>query len=99
MNRIRSANAPVISAGVIIANFSWNIANKTNGIVGNAPQAIFPNVPFIIKNVRGSPIIPPISSPKAKLNPTITQRIVIRHIQIKLCIIVEITFFLLTIPP
>ena len=32
-NRLRSANAPVMSAGVIAANISWNIANRTNGIV------------------------------------------------------------------
>src|SRR4051794_1165431 len=31
--RLRSANAPVISAGVIAANISWNEANRTNGIV------------------------------------------------------------------
>ncbi len=32
-NRLRSAKAPVISAGVIAANMSWNAANRTNGIV------------------------------------------------------------------
>ena len=31
--RLRSANAPVMSAGVIAANISWNDANKTKGIV------------------------------------------------------------------
>ena len=31
--RLRSANAPVMSAGVIAANISWNIANNMNGIV------------------------------------------------------------------
>ncbi len=31
--RLRSAKAPVISAGVIAANISWNIANNMNGIV------------------------------------------------------------------
>src|SRR3954447_13718529 len=32
-NRLRSANAPVMSAGVIAANISWNAANSTNGTV------------------------------------------------------------------
>ena len=31
--RFRSAKAPVMSAGVIAANISWNAANRTNGIV------------------------------------------------------------------
>ena len=31
---MRSANAPVISAGVMIANMSWNIMNTDSGIVG-----------------------------------------------------------------
>ena len=30
---LRSANAPVMSAGVIAANISWNDANRTKGIV------------------------------------------------------------------
>ncbi|MNL28810.1 hypothetical protein D3C87_1504720 [compost metagenome] len=48
LNRTRSANAPVISAGVIMANFSWNIANNTKGIVGRADHETLPNMPFII---------------------------------------------------
>ena len=32
--RTRSANDPVIRAGVITANFNWNIANSASGIVG-----------------------------------------------------------------
>ncbi len=31
--RLRSAKAPVMSAGVIAANISWNIANNMNGMV------------------------------------------------------------------
>ena len=31
--RLRSAKAPVMSAGVIAANISWNDANSTNGMV------------------------------------------------------------------
>ena len=32
-NRLRSAKAPVMRAGVIAANISWNAANSTNGTV------------------------------------------------------------------
>ena len=32
-NFIRSANAPAISAGVMIANVIWNIMNTVSGIV------------------------------------------------------------------
>ena len=32
-NRLRSAKAPVMRAGVIAANISWNDANRTNGMV------------------------------------------------------------------
>ena len=31
-NRVRSANPPMISAGVMIANVSWNIENTVSGI-------------------------------------------------------------------
>jgi len=33
-NLIRSANAPMIRAGVIAANFSWNAKNSSSGISG-----------------------------------------------------------------
>lgn len=55
--------------------------------------------PFIIKNVLGSPMIPPIDLPKARLKPTTTHKTLITDIQIKLCSMVDSTFFLLTIPP
>ena len=32
-NRIRSANAPTMSAGVMMAKVSWNIWNTVSGIV------------------------------------------------------------------
>ena len=31
---MRSANAPVISAGVMMANIIWNIMNTDSGMVG-----------------------------------------------------------------
>ena len=39
-NLTRSANEPVISDGVIMANFIWNRANSASGIV--APPNTFP---------------------------------------------------------
>ncbi len=33
-NLMRSANAPVISAGVMMANMSWNIMYTDSGMVG-----------------------------------------------------------------
>ncbi len=98
LNRIRSAKAPVISAGVITANFNWNMANNINGTVGPSFHVALPSMPFIMKNVEGFPITPYRESPKARLNPNITQIIVMMPIQTKLCIMVESTFFLVTMP-
>ena len=38
-NRTRSANDPVIKAGVMIANLSWKNAKSINGIVGDNASA------------------------------------------------------------
>jgi hypothetical protein len=35
------SKAPVINAGVIIANLAWNKANNRNGMVGAKDQAVF----------------------------------------------------------
>jgi hypothetical protein len=34
LKRILSAQAPIISAGVMAANFSWKAKNRTSGIAG-----------------------------------------------------------------
>ena len=39
-NFIRSAVAPVISAGVMMANVIWNAQNSTNGMVRNAEEVV-----------------------------------------------------------
>src|SRR6185437_6344791 len=49
LNRIRPAKAPVISAGVMMANFNWYMANNSKGIVGASFQVALPSMPFIIK--------------------------------------------------
>lgn len=84
VNLILSAKAPVIKAGVIIANLSWKKANNINGMVGARLQGFAPIPSPIIKKVEGLPMIPPMLSPKARLNPTTTQIMVMTAIEIKL---------------
>ena len=47
-NRTRSANEPVISAGVMIANLSWNIAKITSGTV--AHSALFDRLAHAVEH-------------------------------------------------
>ena len=100
---MRSANAPVIRAGVIAANISWKAANRTNGIV----------TAYVALGVRPTPMKPtksrlPIrpgmpnrfaSGPNARLNPTRTQTTLTIASPKKLCMIVERTFLRRTRPP
>ena len=44
-NFARSANAPVISAGVMMANISWNAMNNSCGMVVTCPSGAAPT-PF-----------------------------------------------------
>ena len=68
---------PVMSAGVMMANFNWNRANNKNGTVP-AKSALGLSPTFLnAKNVRGSPTMPPRLSPKHKLNPTSTHNTLI----------------------
>ena len=91
---------PVISAGVMIANFSWNIAKtQQRDRRAPAPGAVAPPTPRNMKNVRGSPMRPPMLSPKARLKPTTTQIRLITPSAMKLWSIVEMTFLMRTMPP
>jgi hypothetical protein len=99
LNLMRSANVPVISAGVMMANLSWKNANNTSGIVGASDQGFPSSTPLNMKNVVGSPMKPPMESPKARLNPTTIQRMLMTPIAIKLWSIVEIIFFVSIMPP
>ena len=66
LNFIRSAKAPVIRAGVMIANIPWKIMNACAGILasGVAPsEALTPAKPKLSK----PPIKPPMSGPKANV--------------------------------
>ena len=58
-NLIRSANAPVISAGVMMANMPWNMAKAMWGTV---PARGAPSWPTPRKNAKSSP---PTSPPGA----------------------------------
>ncbi len=58
LNRILSARLPTIRAGVIMANFSWNRANRRNGIVGASVASVFSPTPLNMKYVSGDPIMP-----------------------------------------
>jgi hypothetical protein len=40
-NRILSAQAPMMSAGVIAANFNWNAKNNNSGIFGAYELTLF----------------------------------------------------------
>ena len=96
---MRSAVAPTTSAGVIIANFIWNKANSKRGMVGASGHGAWALTPFNIKKVAGLPTMPWYDSPKAMLKPHTTQKTLMSPVAMKLCNIVEMTFFLLTIPP
>jgi len=99
-NRLRSAKAPVIRAGVMAANISWNAANSTNGTVtaytgdGSSPTPLKKAKSRL--PIRPSP---PTSGPKASENPTMTHTTLTRASPKKLCMIVERTFLRRTSPP
>ncbi len=99
-NRLRSAKAPVMSAGVIAANISWNIANNMNGIVtAYTADGAWPTP---LKKAKSRPPIRPsplTSGPKASVNPTITQTMLTNARPKKLCIVVDSTFLRRTSPP
>ena len=62
-NRARSTHAPIISAGVIAAKVSWNIANALSGIV--SPSRTSPR--FMSIHARPLPSHPPVGSPNASV--------------------------------
>ncbi len=99
LKRTRSANAPVIRAGVMMANFSWNSAKSISGMVGARSGWVSPPTPLNMKKVRGSPISPWMLSPKLRLNPTTTHSRLMTAMAMKLCISVDTTFFSRTMPP
>jgi hypothetical protein len=95
--RILSAKAPVISAGVMIANMSWKAMNASEGMVGARPIGFAPT-PWSPANLR-VPMIPPRSGPKASEYPTSIHRMLTRARAMNDCITVPNTFFARTKPP
>ena len=61
-NFIRSANAPVISAGVMMAKVIWKVMNTLSGIVPHSESTVIPRR----KNLPRSPTSAP-SPEKARL--------------------------------
>src|ERR1700761_4489465 len=96
-NFIRSANAPVISAGVMIANISWYTMNVCSGIV--AAYAVFGATPPPRRNTLCSPPINALPVPNASEYSTNAHNTVTTAIMAKVCIIVPSTFFFRTRPP
>ena len=47
------ANEPVIKAGVMMANLSWNMAKTSNGIVGDSLACVASPTPSNIRKVIG----------------------------------------------
>ena len=105
-NRIRSANAPVTTAGVMIANAIWNSTKTLSGMVvctGAAVPAPRMNglshasaMPFS-SNREPSPI-QPLPSPNASEYPATIHRMVPIAQMKNDCIMVPSTFFLRTMP-
>ena len=88
LNFMRSANAPVIRAGVMMANMAWKIMNAWSGMFSPS-SALTPLRP---NNLR-FPTKPPMSLPKARLYPHSTQTTPTMPMVMKLYIIVDRTFF------
>src|SRR5688572_1685288 len=68
LKRLRSANAPVMSAGVMIANIIWNTMKAWCGTV--AAYAAFGSMPTPRSASQSSPpMTPPMSGPNASVQP------------------------------
>ena len=94
---MRSAKAPTTSAGVMIANVIWNMANTVSGI---SPLSVFTPMPAI----SALPIPPSQAllappSPKARLYANSTQTMDTMQVMAKHCIRMESTFLVRTSPP
>ena len=92
-----SANAPIMSAGVMTANIAWNIICASCGMSGEYAENGENHTPR-----RPSHCSPPmIGFPGANASEysTIAQSIPTTIMELKLCIIIDSTFFWRTIPP
>ncbi len=87
-NFIRSATAPVIKAGVMMANIIWKVMNRS-------PSASRPESPTKSK----PPMMPPLSVPKASVYPIRVQVTVTIEMVKKFFISMLSTFLERTMPP
>ena len=95
---MRSANAPVINAGVMMANINWKRKNTANGMVG--AYVALGSMPTPLRNAYWKlPITPFTSVPNARLNPQTNQISATTPMAMKLCIMMVSMFFLRTKPP
>ncbi len=92
LNFIRSAIAPVMRAGVMIANISWKATNTTYGIAPSLPERSW-------SAKKSNPPQKPLPAPNATLNPMADQISVTIPMQKKFCMIIPSTFFARTMPP
>jgi hypothetical protein len=106
LNFSRSAVAPVISAGVMMANIIWKAKKRMGGMVRkSSPGSSFTIAPsesnFMTSAMKAKSKFPtsPPPSPKARENPTTAQMTPIRPIAKTFCINMPRTFLLRTIPP
>ncbi len=83
LKRTLSAQAPIINAGVIAANFNWNAKNSSVGIVAaRAGVTLCMPMPASPASDR-FPITPPTLGPNARLYPYTAQIILITANMIK----------------
>ena len=99
LRRIRPANAPMISAGVMAANFSWNAKNRSAGIV--AEYAVFADDPTPLRPKYWKfPMNPPsVESPKVNVYPQMAQARLTRPKMAMHWTMVETRFLRRTSPP
>ncbi|GIU88981.1 MAG: hypothetical protein KatS3mg010_2129 [Acidimicrobiia bacterium] len=103
-NRIRSAIAPVMSAGVMTANIIWYAANTIGGNV-NSPNHSTPAgsggyiVATSLRPTKSKLPISDPSPPNANEYPIRPQSTLIRPSAKKFCISIASTFLLRTMPP
>ena len=91
---MRSAKAPTIRAGVMIAKVNWKTENTDSGIDPLSASTPTPDMNALPR----PPTKPPMSSPKARLYRYSDQRIVMRQVIAKHCIITDSAFLARTMP-
>ena len=95
---MRPATAPVISAGVIMANIIWKTTKVIEESEGAYASASLKSRP--LRQIYSSPpMMPPWSAPKDKENPTNTHKTTESPIMPAQAIIVFTIFFRRTRPP